>query len=201
MNSFNIKRITIERDVISSPIAKRWSDYAQRHGIPVASSDGADPTIHQDKTLFSGKREVHIKPYKGPAIKPCRGLDRTSCIPCNLHVINQTANCPFNCSYCFLQSYVNNPVTTIHANLEEMIGDIEHRLAQQPHRLFRVTTGDLGDSLAYDEVTQANRDLVDCFAGTKNGLLELKSKSDRVDPLLGLDHKGRTVISWSLNTP
>jgi spore photoproduct lyase len=34
-----------------------------------------------------------------------------------------------------------------------------------------------------------------------NVLFELKTKTDRVDELIGLDHKGRTVVSWSLNTP
>jgi hypothetical protein len=35
----------------------------------------------------------------------------------------------------------------------------------------------------------------------KNGVLELKTKSDNVDPILHLNHQGRTVVSWSLNPP
>ena len=30
-------------------------------------------------------------------------------------------------------------------------------------------------------------------------ILELKTKSDKVDHLLNVDHHGRSVISWSLN--
>ena len=32
-------------------------------------------------------------------------------------------------------------------------------------------------------------------------ILELKTKSANIDSLLGLDHRGKTVVSWSLNPP
>ena len=33
-----------------------------------------------------------------------------------------------------------------------------------------------------------------------NAMLELKTKSDCVDLILDAEHRGRTVVSWSLNT-
>ncbi|MBN1946250.1 MAG: hypothetical protein JW797_11280 [Bradymonadales bacterium] len=200
MSGFGFKRVTIERDVAELPVARRWADYALQQRLELVWAEPQSAAIHQGKSLYEGKQEVVVCRSKGSAIKPCRGRD-TRCVPCNLHVINQTSNCPFNCSYCFLQIYVNNPVTTVHADVEEMIDQVERLLATQPERLFRVTTGDLGDSLALDEISLVNRDLVERFARTSNGLLELKTKSHRVEPLLDLDHRGRTVVSWSMNTP
>ncbi len=34
-----------------------------------------------------------------------------------------------------------------------------------------------------------------------NATLELKTKTDNIDGLLGLDHQGRTVVAWSVNPP
>jgi spore photoproduct lyase len=39
------------------------------------------------------------------------------------------------------------------------------------------------------------------MAGRANAVLELKSKSVNIDNLRGLDHCGRTVVAWSLNSP
>lgn len=43
--------------------------------------------------------------------------------------------------------------------------------------------------------------LIDHFAYGLNALLELKTKTDRIDSMLDRSHNGHTVISWSLNPP
>ncbi|MDH5559796.1 MAG: hypothetical protein OEY59_02985 [Deltaproteobacteria bacterium] len=50
-----------------------------------------------------------------------------------------------------------------------------------------------------DSVFEVNAFLVESFAQLENATLELKTKTDEIEPLLGLDHKGHTVIAWSLN--
>jgi spore photoproduct lyase len=42
--------------------------------------------------------------------------------------------------------------------------------------------------------------MVPFFASLSNGILELKTKSDQIANLEGLDHGGRTIISWSMNS-
>ncbi|MEN8210825.1 MAG: spore photoproduct lyase family protein, partial [Thermodesulfobacteriota bacterium] len=43
--------------------------------------------------------------------------------------------------------------------------------------------------------------LVEKFAEQNNSLLELKTKTTNIESLLNIDHNGKTVIAWSLNTP
>ncbi|MGM0682528.1 MAG: radical SAM protein, partial [Thermodesulfobacteriota bacterium] len=52
-----------------------------------------------------------------------------------------------------------------------------------------------------DSLTGLSRILVDFFKDKKNAILELKSKSAVIENLKGLDHGGRTVMAWSLNSP
>ena len=42
--------------------------------------------------------------------------------------------------------------------------------------------------------------LIDAFANIPNAILELKTKSAVVDPILNCNHKQKTVVSWSLNS-
>ena len=64
---------------------------------------------------------------------------------------------------------------------------------------MRIGTGELADSLVLEEPTGWAERLVHDVAGRSNAVLELKTKTALVEPLLGLDHGGRTVVAWSLN--
>ena len=74
------------------------------------------------------------------------------------------------------------------------------RLSESPEHTLRIGTGDLSDSLALDHLTGFTRRLVPLFGRFPNGILELKTKSDTIANLAGLEHNGRTVVSWSVNT-
>ena len=151
-----------------------------------------------DQPLTKGKRQILLTEKQGHVVKQCPGTDRQyRC--CNYHVINQTSNCPIDCSYCILQFYLNNPVTTVYANSDKLFTEISEKIATQPDRFFRIGTGELSDSLAFDSSSGFSVDIVEKFAELPNVLLELKTKSNRIDNLIGLDHKGHTVISWSVN--
>jgi spore photoproduct lyase len=84
-------------------------------------------------------------------------------------------------------------------NIDTLLAEIGQTLARSPRRL-RIGTGELADSLALDSITHFSRRLIPLFASHENGILELKTKSDQIANLEGLDHRGRTVVSWSMNS-
>lgn len=194
------KRVTLDSDVAETPIAQRYKAHVELGGGVVSVNDDVRDVVHAGHTHGSGKREVHVTRFRGNVVKACTGQEvHYDC--CNLHIMNQTLSCPLECSYCILQGYINNPVTTVHANVDEMIGQVREQIAAQPDRLFRIGTGDLADALALDPIGRVTEQLVPAFAKLPNAVLELKTKTGAVDQLLGLEHGGRTVVSWSLNTP
>jgi spore photoproduct lyase len=85
-------------------------------------------------------------------------------------------------------------------NIEELLEEIGETLEKSPDKTFRIGTGELADSLALDHITCYSRRIVPFFASLKNGILELKTKSDQIDNLKDLDHKGHTVVSWTMNS-
>ena len=145
-----------------------------------------------------GKDELHRVGKKGEAMGVCATCnDKYLC--CNVHVMRSVHNCPFQCSYCFLQNYLTDGVTKVVDDIPELMGEVREKIYKEPERLFRIGTWELGDSLALESRTGQAAKLIQEFATLDNAVLELKTKSDRVDSILGTDHKNRTVISWSLN--
>ena len=145
-----------------------------------------------------GKKEVYAVPKKGEAMDTCATLNEKY-ICCRVHVLKSVHNCPFECSYCFLQNYLTDGMTKSVDDIDTLMKEVKEKISKEPRRLFRIGTWELGDSLALEHETGQAERLVREFAGLKNAVLELKTKSDRVDALLGLEHKGKTVVSWSLN--
>ena len=146
-----------------------------------------------------GKKEVRAIPKKGEAMDTCATFNRKY-ICCHVHVLKSLHNCPFECSYCFLQNYLTDGRTKAVKDIGTLMKEVKEKILEKPRRLFRIGTWELGDSLALEHETGQAEKLVREFAGLKNAVLELKTKSDCVDSLAGLDHIGKTVVSWSLNT-
>ncbi|MBI5741415.1 MAG: hypothetical protein HZA16_11970 [Nitrospirae bacterium] len=145
-----------------------------------------------------GKRDLEVIAKKGEALGTCATFNRKY-LCCRAHVLRAVHNCPFECSYCFLQNYLNDGAIKSVNDIDSLMSEVRTKIGEQPWRLYRIGTWELGDSLALEDKTGQAARLVREFAGLKNAVLELKTKSCRVDTLLDLDHGGRTVISWSLN--
>ena len=198
MKEPKITRIIVDDKVADQDLVQRYKE-----NNPKAEVVEIELTDEKKEAMFQqeptpAKRDILLTEKQGHTVKQCPGTDRTyRC--CNYHVINQTSNCPIDCTYCILQFYLNNPVTTVYANTEKLLTEVKDKIATQPNRFFRIGTGELSDSLAFDSSSEYSKDVVEYFADLPNVLLELKTKSNKIDNLLDLDHKGHTVVSWSVN--
>jgi spore photoproduct lyase len=190
-----VVEIESQQDKMTSEILERLP------GVPVGSVRSAAETVGDlsrcSDSRTKGKRTLILARNPSRFLKPCPGAGAEVC--CNYYVLNFALNCHFECTYCILQSYLDNPALVIFTNCEDLITDVADQLGRAPERFFRIGTGELADSLALDDITHYSRRLVPFFAGLRNGILELKTKSDQIANLQGLDHNGRTVVSWSVN--
>jgi spore photoproduct lyase len=149
--------------------------------------------------LAMEKRTLHLLSYEGRFLKPCPGTKAYIC--CGYQILNVGTNCPLDCSYCILQSYLNHPNLRVFVNLEEGLEEVFRRIDAHPHQVFRVGTGEFTDSLALDPITRWSDLLLPGFSKRKNAILELKTKTEEIGGLLSSPHRDRIVVSWSLNSP
>ncbi len=155
-------------------------------------------TIDDKDINAFGSDTLVLMRYPGKFLRICQGAGAEIC--CNYFVVSYAWNCHLECSYCVLQSYLDSEALVVCTNFEDLLLDIKTTLREHPNRTFRVGTGELADSLALDHITGFSRKIVPFFASLSNGVLELKTKSDQISNLKDLDHGGRTIISWSMNS-
>jgi spore photoproduct lyase len=143
-----------------------------------------------------GKRVLHLTRNRGAFVKRCPGTRHYTC--CGYRILHVASYCTMDCAYCILQSYFHPPVLQYFVNREDLLAELDGALADG--RLHRFGTGEFTDSLIWDAWTDLSPDLVRRFAGQATSVLELKTKTARIDHLIGLAHGRRTVLAWSLNT-
>jgi spore photoproduct lyase len=187
--------VYIERSQEQSALARRVR--ARLPEVPVHTID--DLRTVEASTCGEGKRQLVVQRHRGTFLQHCPA-GTTGMVCCNYLVMSFGSNCPFDCSYCFLQDYLrNNPSLKVFTNVCDGLTEIDAVLRAHPERTFRIGTGELADSLALDPLTDLSCELVPFFARRPNALLELKTKSDCIENLLRLDPRDRVVVSWSVN--
>jgi spore photoproduct lyase len=116
-------------------------------------------------------------------------------IPCGYYLMNMGMGCPYECSYCFLQSYVNSPGIIIPANIDDFFKQFKQYLDHN----MRLGTGELTDSLVYDPITEYSPIIIEFFRNYPNSVFEFKTKSTNIQLILSTPPADNIIISWSLN--
>jgi len=199
MIPFTIERTYLDEQAERDPVAQAVME--RLHGVPVERIQDKKALIKRVLSLpdpiGKGKKNLLLTHFYGRRLKPCPGTSNHIC--CGYYVINSVTNCPMDCSYCVLQGYLNNPFLTLYTNWDDLLQEINDFLSIDRQSLVRLGTGELSDSLALESIFPFSQFLIPFFAERDNVILELKTKSANVDPLLPLNHRGKTVVSWSLN--
>jgi len=199
---FDLDAVFVEDGCANSALATRILS-AIPHDVSVThvvdAREAARPASGVRDPFGAGKRRLVIARRKTPFLMPCpAGSSKFAC--CGYLVLTLASNCPMDCSYCFLQEYLaDNPEFQVYANYTDSFDELDRLSANARERSFRVGTGELADSLAFDSITGMSRDLIEFFATRENLTLELKTKTDEIENLLDADPRGRVLVSWTLS--
>ncbi len=199
---FDLDAVLVEQGCAGSALAARVLR-AIPGDVPVThiadAREAARPASGARDPFGAGKRRLVIARRKTPFLMPCpAGSSKFAC--CGYLVLALASNCPMDCSYCFLQEYLaDNPAFQVYANFADSFEELDRLAANARGRSFRVGTGELADSLAFDSITGIGRELIDFFAAREHLTLELKTKTDEIENLLGVDPRGRVLVSWTLS--
>jgi len=198
--SIFLKHIHVQESCLQHPytqaILKKsnlpFSVISEKNDSPIVSGEYPD-------NLNEGKRHLLLCENKGNFFKPCPATREYRC--CDYQVLNIGMNCPMDCVYCILQAYLNNPYLSFFVNIDKMLQELKQGLQARPDDFFRIGTGEFTDSMALDRLTGLSRILVEFMAEQKKAVLELKTKSAVIGNLKDLNHNGKTIVSWSVNSP
>jgi spore photoproduct lyase len=194
-----LEEVYIHPESENSEVAKRF-----KHFFPEKIKDFKSLNTNSPKGLMSSKefdkskKRVLVQPHKGQFFKQCPGGNQNSAC-CNYFVLNLGSQCHFNCSYCYLQSFLNTPYLVVYSNIDQALDELTTIAQKDTSGSLRIGTGEVIDSLGLDSITNFSNVIMDHIIDFPNLKLELKTKSSFVDHLLNSKNKGNTTISWSIN--
>lgn len=196
-----IKRILLEKEAVGYDMTRRILSRLPDVPVEVIPDREALKASGRNRAAWlpEAKTTLLLAVQKGPFWRSCPGTKDYVC--CGYQVLQVTLNCPMDCTYCVLQSYVNVPAITIFVNTEDLLNELETRWAETPERVWRLGTGEFGDSLALDDLIGLNARLIPRLAGQRQAVLEIKSKWPHPDHLLSLGPNPQVIFAWSLNPP
>jgi spore photoproduct lyase len=124
--------------------------------------------------------------------------------------VDLAEGCPAHCSYCYLAGSLKGPpITRVYANLDEILdalpaylgqGTITSRSAARAHEGTTFEASCYTDPLALEPLTGSLSQTIAWFGRwNADAQLRFTSKFAGVEPLLALDHKGRTRMRASIN--
>ena len=150
--------------------------------------------------ILAGKQVVYIAPATNVVDVFTMPDDRMMC-PHFDRLKLASNGCFYQCDWCYLKLTYRAafPFITIRAQYDRIKEQLYKRLNQTTDPVI-FNTGELADSLSMEHLTCAAQEFIPWIGNTENGYLFMLTKSDNVDDILKLPHKGQTIIAWSMNT-
>ena len=124
--------------------------------------------------------------------------------------VDLAEGCPAHCSYCYLAGSLKGPpITRVYANLTEIVDALPRYLGEGTITSRSKARADEGttyeascytDPLALEHLTGSLSTLIAAFGRWQAPVqLRFTTKFDAVEPLLALEHRGRTRMRASVN--
>jgi Spore photoproduct lyase len=206
MTCVDAELVRVSYEELDAIAAERWQ--ADRRWGEVANPCDPDMVFtmakfdDEDAKQRRAERYPHLKirDLLGNWVETMRDLGSLSARSERKGIVCQSARelqtvlgCPFRCAYCGL-----GMVNRIFVNIEEYIEHLDELVAREPaQRLYK--WDNRADVSCYEPEYGASELLIDYFAQKPGKFLEIYvGKSDNVEGLLSLDHRGKTILQWSL---
>lgn len=152
------------------------------HGITAARK--AHPALDTCMLLGQGAITTRAGYYQ-------HGPDWCQCQPAK--EFHSIYGCLHACDYCHVENFLN-----IMLDLEWLAEVVTNTMKDTPgQQLYKYDNQT--DQICFEPEYGASELFVDLFANQPDKYLLLYTKSDNVDHLLGLDHRGHVIVNWSLS--
>ena len=115
----------------------------------------------------------------------------------NNYYFSHILNCLYDCRYCFLQGMFRSAHYVHFVNDEDFKSEILTTVEKHPGEEVYFFSGYDGDSLALDSLTGFVSTYLPFFRKCPKAIIELRTKSNRIGPLLTIDPIPNCVIAFT----
>ena len=163
----------------------KWIPIDNHNNIPEMRSKSNSEFVRMKQNLIVGVRKTHkyVENHK------------TS----DFLVPYTSSGCSAACLYCYLVCNYNKcSYLRLFVNREQMLDKLI-KTAEESDRDLTFEIGSNSDLILENTITENLCWTIPKFAKSGKGYITFPTKFDMVDPLLSLDHGGRTVVRMSVN--
>ena len=196
------QRVLVTRSAMAWEHGRAISERATALGIQVEAL--ASDRLVLGTTYAEAKRTLAV------TVAPPSKLRLQPIAPSADWRVDLAEGCPAHCSYCYLAGSLKGPpITRVYANLPDIIdalprylgeGTITSRSATRAGEGTTYEASCYTDPLALEHLTGSLSTLIAAFGRWQAPVqLRFTTKFDAVEPLLALDHQGRTRMRASIN--
>jgi len=171
-------------------IALIFSDYNI-----IENEDAYDKYVKENYILYSEqKKNMFFGVKKGKFLKQYF-LDKRFMGIKEEYYLSYEQGCPYDCVYCYLREYYQHGGYKFYVNTEDMFSELDEFQGKGK----MISCGIVNDSLAYDQITEISKDLIEYFGHRKDIKLEIRSKSTNIKTLLDIKPAPNCIIAFSFN--
>jgi spore photoproduct lyase len=193
--AFTPRAIYCERGLRSGDFVARVRDRAphahflEYDDLPrlLADLESLPPGESKSSLVLATRSGGFVKPF------PCGpGL-----VSPGWHYFIPAIGCPASCRYCFLHSYHPAGAPVVFANQKDMLAELESAILEDAAGYFY--GGELCDNLMLEEYLGLVQPLINLFSRYPQAILELRTKSADVGPLLAAGSLPNVIVSWTMS--
>lgn len=195
---FRPERVFFERDALSYPLGEKLYRTFREKGVEIGFTGSHNrvtgiPGGSRREKFFRAKRTLVVGVRKSRKLETCR--------PSAHYQLPLATGCPGICEYCYLHTNLGrNPYIRIYVNQEEiLLTALDHIKKRLPaDTVFEGAA--TADPLPVEPYTGALTRAIAFFAEQEHGSFRFVTKFTGVEPLLHLEHKGKTKFRFSVNS-
>lgn len=195
-----LRRVVVTPEVRDHPRTAGILDRAREAGLDVLEELPNTDKPSLNRRYRYEKQTLVLRLNQGSFIKPWESPP--SIVGRDEWCLTPVEGCPFDCSYCYLQDYLDRPLVTAYVNQDAMVEHVRGFLddpPEDPPHFFSL--GELSDGLLLEPLLRSVPVVWEAFRSGP-AKLEVRTKSHHVHSVVDtLKPHPNGVFTWSLSPP
>lgn len=198
MKMFQPKRVFFEEEALKYPLGKKILNHFEGEDVEIRTIGSHNRVTgipgHNPQQSYREAKQTLVVGVK-------RNLKLDTCKPSADFEFALGTSCPGGCEYCYLQTHLGKkPYIRVYVNVDDILEKIRETVNARLPETTTFEAASTSDPLAVEHITGSLAKTITFFSTLPAGKLRVVSKFAFVEPLLHLEHKGRTKFRFSLNT-
>jgi spore photoproduct lyase len=197
MSYFVPQLVYVDKKALEYRLGRELRKRLEDRGIEVVLYEDRIPAVYR-KTF----REGFLAAKKVMVVSVWRQREFQTCRPSAHYQLPLVSGCPGHCEYCYLNTNLGRrPYVRVYVNVDDVLHRArEYVRGREPEKTVFEGAA-TSDPIVVEYWTGSLRRAVEYFAALEGAGFRFVTKFTNVDGLLAIDHRGKTEIRFSINSP